>query len=586
MTSTIHWDPVLPAALLLFLGLLAVSILLAIEWRRKQRFLWLRLVCQMLVVASVTGLFARPRIISNTVPGPLLILTQGFDAPAIDSLIRANRGIRIIATPDAKDFKGASRLKNIREVLSLSGDPVWIAGSGIPEYMLDYTPFDFRFLPGPIPEGISRIIPPERVVSERWSSITGTFYNPTSRSLKLRLRGPGGVEDSVTIRKENSSTFSFSFFPKVAGRMIYKLEEVDSTGNVRASQSLPLVVQDERKLDILFINDYPTFEQRYLKNFLASKGHRISIRNRVSKERYHQEFANREAQPLDRLSSGLLDNADILVIDQASFRAIPDSEKRAIRNSIESGLGLLVLVSERSKADDLLSFQPLTGVPDTIRVSLGRSGTYTLPAALVRPSGEISELMTSLNGRVVSGCRCTGSSRVGFQLLRETYQLGLQGRNEPYAAIWSPLLERLARRLQEDFTIVVRTPFPWYSNEPIDLDILSAAAIPVVDFDNMTLPVTEDANIDALWHGRVWADGTRWHTVRAGEDSTEFAFFDVPQSAWTTLRLTRQSEANSRHVAISERKNDYQVSRQGPWPAILFLVFVLCSGFLWLAPKT
>jgi hypothetical protein len=585
MISSIQWDPIVPLIPLILSGILVLTILTILEWRRKQRFKWIRIACQAIAVFSVVGILLRPAIGSSVADRPVLILTSGFARQQVDSLRRNHPNLVVYRAPGAEELAGAVNVEDFRALRSIRGNPVWVAGWGIPEYALSETPFDFQYLAAGTPDGVIELAYPSHTTAERWSTIDVTYHASKAERTKLVLSGPGGGEDSVNIEASGNTRVTLSIYPKVAGRIVYKLLEKDSSGAVVSSHSLPLSIEKEKKLDILVVNDYPTFEQRYLKNFLAAKGHRVSVRNRVSKDRHHQEFANRERQSLDRLTPALLDNTDLLIIDQGTFQALGNNEKRSIRTSMETGLGVLLLAGEKSGRDQLISFQVNQGTTDTVRFSLGKAGAFTLPAAQIRPAGEITSWLVSKDGRPLTGCQCTGATRTGFQLLRETFQLGLQGNTAAYAAIWTPLLEQTARRTSSEFKVIARTPFPLYSNEPFEFDILSAGSRPTAAFDGVEVPLAEDANIEDVWHGRLYSDGNKWHSITVGTDSTVFDFLDLPGNEWNSLRTARQIHANRLHQHAATEAQPLMVSSQRPFPLVFFILFVLSSGFLWLAPK-
>jgi hypothetical protein len=210
---------------------------------------------------------------------------------------------------------------------------------------------------------------------------------------------------------------------------------------------------------------------------------------------------------------------------------------------------------------------------------------FTLPAAQIKPTGEITPILASNDGRALTGCLCTGITRTGFQLLRETFQLGLQGNTAAYAAIWTPLLEQTGRKASPHFKVIARTPFPLYSNEPFEFDILTDGAFPTATFNGIELPLAEDTNLDDLWHGRLYADGNKWHSLVIGRDSAAHHFLDLPGNEWTSLRTAQQIRANINHEHVGNSTGARMASSQRSFPLVFLLLFVLSSGFLWLAPK-
>ncbi|NJM24258.1 MAG: hypothetical protein HC859_00675 [Bacteroidia bacterium] len=160
---------------------------------------------------------------------------------------------------------------------------------------------------------------------------------------KLRLLWSGQALDSATLAS-GDSLFSFTFVPRQAGELIYHIEETDSAGH-SASHELPLVVERESSLNIVVLQRYPTFDVSYLKNFLAARGHAITLRYQLSKSNYRYEYLNTEKQPWGNISKARLANIDIVMADMESLTGLPGSERRDLESAIKEGLGLVVLHS-------------------------------------------------------------------------------------------------------------------------------------------------------------------------------------------------------------------------------------------------
>jgi hypothetical protein len=582
MTRTLEWNPILPIVPLVLAAAASLAALLALEWKRKQKFRSARLASQFIIVLCLFGLLARPSSVITSPAGPLVVLTSGYNPHVVDSLVAAVSGLLVVSLPGAEPDTRAIKVTE-RDIPLLSGNPVWVAGSGLPRYALSEIPFGFSFLPAPTPEGITDVTVPRHLTVDVPAQIRGTYHaNGAGAGRRwIRLVGPGGPEDSTSITTAGDTAVSLNLVSAVPGTLMYRVDETDSAGNVLQSSSLPIYVQQPKKLEVLIISDYPTFELRHLKNFLADKGHRVGMRNRVSRNRYHQEFANRPAYNLNLLTAAILENVDVLIVDQASHAAMSGSERNHLMHSLQSGLGLIFLPAATTPGShQLITFNRLTGEQDTVQLQL--QGTRaTLPALALKPTGEISPLITAERGRVVAGCRCTGDLKIGFQLLRETYQLGLQGKSAIYSSLWTPLLEKVAREHEADFRISIDSEFPVFTNEPQDISVVSSGAMPDTFYDGVKVPLVEDVRVDDWWHGRLWADGNRWHRISA--DSTMIPFFDLHPSEWNALRVARQMKSNANHLGQS--KQQFRQARRRNWDTAFFVFFVLASGFLWLAPK-
>lgn len=548
-------EPIFPLVPSIVVASVALVVLVFLETKRKQRFFVLRIIAQTLFVGSVLLLTLRPSLKSTSQSSSLLLLTDGYQQSTVDSL---------------KSLKAVT-LKSYNELSDLSGPGV-IAGNGLPSWALDLLPSkNYSFVPSSSPKGITAIESDEHIYAHRWNEIRGN-YNGTDGIIKLR--GPGGIDDSVKI---SSGPFTLSFFAKAPGRFNYDIITNEGT------ETLPLVIEPERSFNIIFLSNYPTFEMRYLKNFLASKGHRLSIRNQVSRGIYRFEFANKKRRDGDNfksITSNLLNTTDLLVMDERSWTSLTSSEQKNIQTAVNDGLGVLI-IPESDKLK-LISFKK-NQQKDTVRVSLGRAGSLRLPA-LSLESQQSNSLLKSVDNRVVSGFIYSGKGKIGYQLLAETYQAGLQGKSEVYSALWVPLLEKVARTLSNDLKLKITSPFPYYENEPVSFDIISSGKEPKLKIDNIDFPLTEDVFVDDLWHGTTWLDGNKWHNFSL--DSATTAVHVAKPGTWKSVSATNNRKATAlqagqqtNNEVASFSKDDTKIK------IVLFVIFILSGGFIWLAPK-
>ena len=553
-------DPLLPLVPSVIVALVILATLVYLETRRKHRFLIVRIIAQVLLVTSVLLLTLRPSFPTKENKQSLILLTDGYDQHTIDSLTDNNKSLKTIS------FESANELNKFNGVSV-------IAGNGLPSWALDLLPSkNYSFVPGAEPVGITGIESDDHLYAHRWNEIRGTYNGDPAL---IKLRGPGGIDDSV---KVSNGPFSLTFFAKAPGRFNYEL--ITSAGN----ETLPLVIEPERTFGIIFISDYPTFEVRYLKNFLASKGHRLSIRNQVSRGLYKFEFANRPAANFQSLTPALLNETDLIVIDERSWHTLSVTEQKNLQAAINDGLGV-ILMPEANPGKHRSYLIPFTSTQqkDTTRVSLGRAGSFRLPA-LTLEATQANALLTGSDGRVVNGYVHSGTGKVGYQLLHETYQIGLQGKSEAYSALWVPLLEKCARTQKNDFKLKITSAFPRYENEPVTFEIISSGEQPVLKVDNIDLPLAEDVYIDDLWHGTTWLEGNSWHDFAI--DSTVFSTHVSKSGDWSAVRASNNRKATSTNAGQSNIDSQLTVTRDDSTAKIiLFSIFILAAGFLWLAPK-
>jgi hypothetical protein len=542
-------EPLFPPGLSVTVALVVLGILIFLETRRRLRFLFLRIVSQVLLVSSLLTLTLRPSV-PATDHESLILLTDGYEQKVPDSLSSLK----------------ATKVSSYNELSKLNGVKV-ITGQGLPSWALDLLPSkNYSFIPSSPPKGITYVETDEHIFAHRWNTIRGSYNGEAT----IKLRGPGGMDDSA---KVSNGAFNLSFFAKAPGRFNYEL--ITPGG----SETLPVIIEPERTFRIIFVSGYPTFELRYLKNFLASKGHQLSVRNQVSKGKYKFEFANNPIDNFRSLTPALLSTTDLLIIDEPSWNSLSRVEQKNVRSAVSDGLGVIVM-PEKGK-DQLIQFNA-TQEKDTARIMLGKTGSVRLPALSLEVK-KSSPVLTATRDRVVSGYAYSGSGKIGYQLLAETYQAGLQGKADMYSALWVPLLEKCARAQKEDFKLRITSPFPYYENEPISFDVISSGKQPPLKIDNVPLPLAEDIFIDDLWHGRTWLEGNSWHEFAL--DSTKMFVHVAKEGTWKSIRATNNLKETARQISTQE-SNTVATSREDSAIKIfLFLVLLFSAGFLWIAPK-
>jgi hypothetical protein len=578
--SLLSFNPVFPAALI---TAIAVSLLAFFVYRESQRALKYiigRIIASSLLMISLLGLFLNPTYQEVKKPDAILLLTKGYPQSKVDSIVQKCPALKVIRTKSAAPYSNSSILKSW---YALSDENLFcVAGEGIPSYALGVLDHKtFQFIPASLPQGITRLIIPDNIYANDQTLLQGKFN--ASEKTKLKLMGPGGIEDSVTLSKGEVS-FSLSFTPKQSGNFIYSL-----VFGIRGStfiERLPIVVMPERQLRILFIQKFPTAEVRYLKNFISTKNHQVGLRYQVSKSNFTYEYGNMPHFQIDRLSSNLLNSFDLLFIDQKSYDELNTFEKNDLKKSIASGLGVIFLL-HNPKDKMVNEFFPLkskTSVDTThIRLSSRSRVLPVLPIEFVIDPSLL--VVTRSKNRVLSGYFFSGQGKIGFQFVQETFRLLIEGNTDDYASFWVTLIGNTARTIGSDFKLKLITPFPYYPNEPIEIAAFSTGLQPSLYADSVRIPMTENALVDDYWTGESWAAQSGWHQLRLSHDSTQLNYFVSDTSEWKPLKISNQMKANriSQHLSIADAKN---MTQQVPVPAILFYVlFLFSSAFLWLAPK-
>ncbi len=557
------------------------------ESRKPYRFRWLRVASQSLAMIALLGLVLRPSYSSRETTPSLMVLTKNYSTRTVDSLLSAHGDLIAVVAPDAVPRIGTASIRSYRE-LQKKGRVWFVVGDGIPISECDaLNEESFVYFPGSFPNGIVEL-QVSLFQESRKSRLRGTVRD--MKNAALTLRGPGGVEDSVRIGKNGFEKFELAFTTKRTGQYVYDLTVRDSTGST-VSEVVPIEVVPSRKLSILLLQTYPQAEGRFLKNYLASNGHFLVTRYQLSKNTLRYEFANGTAEKFKTLSGQVLQSYDLVLADEESMHRLTDVEAGELERSVRGGLGLLLLLQRppdgKRFPGNVLDLILDQGAPDTIRYSVPGFGTFVSPFVAMRTklSGTLQPVMTS-GQRMLSGFMLQGEGKIGFQSLRETYRLSLGGETESYAALWTPLLEQVARR--EDFGISARTAtqFPVFPDEPIRVEVLGSDPISVNTNSGARIPLTEDVRVDDLWHGTIWGDEPGWTALSVGGNTLRLNVFISRPGSWEGLRRSNQRHANEQ-IAVSSGKtvSDSWVVKESVSPWIFFVLFLVATGIVWLAPK-
>jgi hypothetical protein len=580
-----HWltfHPVVPVALSLGLLLMLTLMIVWLEWNRPLSFRILRLLAALLLMTGLAGLIFQPGYKTEK-SDTVVLLTKGYFPLQVDSLQKIYPGMILLHAPDAKNYKNSQPLTSWHQ-LSTYGNVNFIAGLGLPRAAQELvSPGTFQFLPASVPFGIIRLSVIEPVFPNRRNFIEGVIHT-TDSTTRLYLEGPGGIEDSIVIDKKGKENFKLAFTPKEPGNFIYTLRSNKGRG-----EKLPVQVMDHSGLDVLFIQHYPTFESRYLKNFLG-KEHRLLFRYQLSRNTFRYEYINRGERPLSKLNTEGLSLFDLLVIDSDALLSLSKPESQALQKAIRDGLGMILLFNEDpTEVKKLYDFLPVTYtkiLSDTAQFRITSSQSVTLPAWPVAPvaTDRITPIQKNKN-RILSGYCAAGFGKTGFHLLQETYRLALQGDSVAYNTLWSGLLEQTSRTTRNKFELRLSTPWPWFPNEPIETEIISSAPEPELDQNGDRIPLIENPLIDNVWQGKIWEDQPGWHTMVIRNDSTRFHYYISEENSWSSLasfNTMRQTSLSASSSPIKTISKEFYTSVP-LW--IFYILFLMGGGTLWLAPK-
>lgn len=563
---------------------IALLVWLVFLWKErsdfgKQRF-YLKSAVSLISVIAVVLIALKPMISSSKDSSQMVLLTNGYEETQVDSLIKTNKGLTVESY-----VAGSSIYKNDDAPSSL-----FVLGEGLKSFdlwQLDSIPS--ILIEGNTPTGITRLKYNSSYTVGDLEIIKGIYSNG-SRGHKLILQGPSGIAlDSVELTTEATQEFQMTLDSKISGNYLFNVLEKDSVGKTITKDPLPVTILKQDPLKILIINGAPTFETKYLKNFLANEGHEVAVRSRLTTSRYKFEYFNLKIKPVIGFTEKKLEIFDLVIIDANSLRNLSRTGRSALETSIrDNGLGLLIQ-PENSYFTASFQLSPFSftseksndaSIEEWPKITIGKHPFRFKAETRIEP-------ILNSNSKTLSAYKRIGSGRIGTTLLQNTYDLVLNGRSETYRYLWAKTIKSLSKR--------GRPTVEWSSNgivgykdEPFKFQLRTSLNEPIVNTnDESTIPMRSHMDISTLWEGTSFPREIGWQKFNVQQDTTAtFSFYVTDTTHWRSLNTYRTIKANKRHLTntnVIDSMPNKSFSLINPiW---FFIIFTLGIGYLWLAPK-
>src|SRR5690606_14580665 len=266
---------------------------------------------------------------------------------------------------------------------------------------------------------------------------------------RLVLQGPGGVGlDSIDLVNDGEPPFQLAAELKAPGDSVYYLTEKNGEGEIFSRDPFPVQVEMKANLRILIINNFPTFETKYLKNFLAEAGHEVVVRSQITSGRFKYEYFNTTRTVIGSLSRETLETYDLLIIDAAFMRSLGRSQSGAIQNAVKAdGLGVLIQPDDGffSAPGNFINLNFNRERRAEVQLEEWPEVELSVFPFIIDASPE-SEPIHKSGGMLITGYTRNGQGRIGTTVLSNTWQLILGGNFEIYGDMWSRVIGQLSKR--------------------------------------------------------------------------------------------------------------------------------------------
>lgn len=546
---------VMPSWWILIIAMTVLVILIYWDVRSRNSSLRVfRVSAMILAMLALIGLYVKPYFLGQSKAGKVVLSTS--NSQRVDSLITS--GFKLTT-----DFDELIRIKKESGI-----DELVIVGDGLEEWKLKQLAQDFTYFPevdsveGPyemkIGAGVVNSVLP----------ISFRFYVEDSVTIFLRGTGIDPVEQVVTPDKCEAK---LEITPAIAGNLTFELIGVRNSDTLFA-ESVPVIVKENDPFNVLILAGTPSFETRFLKNHLAGEGYGVAERLQVSRETHRESFTNLENRSLRSITTNLLEDFKILVMDQTAFDDLSGSERRAINASMKRGeMGILWL---GPASNDWLKTREAND-PELQLKDGSESVELTRKQELIASSDQIV-----LQSQVIGGIKLHGLGRVVVPAFNTSYQLQLKGHSKVYAELWNKLLHAVSGYDKSSSGVSVNS-FP-RMGEPTRFLFPTEQASEVL-LDSVSLSIAEKWDQPGIFTATGWPKRKGWNYLRIADSVHPFFVYD--EEDWEVEKMYSKMRVTS---AFTKGDNSVTSTKEAKQPIskwIFFAVTILCFGFLWVEQR-
>lgn len=536
-----------------------LALLIYFDFRSRPKALrGFRLVAIVVGLASLLALYLNLHVEKQAPEIKVAIESSGSSVATIDSLRQSNYTI-------AQNMEAYHRIHESSIITDLV-----VVGNGLERWELTEVKQPFNFLP----ESLTKDGPFELALDEGVvkSSMEIQLRMIVADSMRVDLSGPG-IEFASKKVGRGDDQVSFSVVPTIAGYLKYQLDGVRGDDTL-FSEVIPVRILERSKTSVLILSSAPSFENRFLKNYLAEEGFGVAERIQISTDVFRDSFTNLKRRSLRSITSSTLDDFQLVVLDASSYKNLGRRERSNLKEKLGSGeLGLIWGSNETP--NDLIKTKrvaegkvELVSGPNMTELNTNSQRLLERKASVSFQNQEVGELLEVGLGKVV------------LPRVVSSYSLILKGEEDLYAQLWQRLLQP-AIGSNWNFNQTVTSHFPRLG-EPMHLEMSNLEEDEVIAIDSIQLAKQERWYQPGNWDFTHWPKSRGWNKI-SGSSEKFFVFDSVD---WPMQKIMRKRTQTSRATGLIEVESDRKKVIEQPiskW--IFFISFVVSFGFLWLEQR-
>ncbi|RZJ99949.1 MAG: hypothetical protein EOO46_21455 [Flavobacterium sp.] len=347
-------------------------------------------------------------------------------------------------------------------------------------------------------------------------------------------------------------------------------------------------------MKVLILASFPDFEYKFLKKWLYDNQYPLAFRSRISKNKYSSDFFNADRLNLNQINGNTLKKFDVLIIDEEEFAAITQSERAAVDNAVNNGMGLLIRISNPKSLTPISNkfgrFESPALKDKQLTLAL-KDDNYKfskLPleqTLFLKASQNDRALVADANGKILVNSTIKGSGKVLISSLASTFNWLLSGKTNDYTAYWSEILSKAARKKFEIQSLKILPQFPSVNEKArFVVDLSASGKIPSLKIESIKLAPRQNIELPFEWDAIFWPERAGWNNLNVNQSNE--SFYVYKKDEWQTLKKLEIINSTQQFVSKSKNKELKTVTEDiilqeevSIW--WFFIGFLFAWSFLW-----
>ena len=565
----------------------------------NKKFLLFYFILHLLLFTFLGLLALKPAIKTEEEKFNTVVLSENFNEVDLVKLKKNDQNKHFfyfdpekISPPDT-----IGTLLSIDSILNKS-DTVFLLGQILPSSefsFLDKTTIS-HFPSKKSDSGITNISYTENCALGESCFVTGIYSNNNNNGDTLVFKDYLGVAQQFIVPADSTKAFNFKTTCKTAGLFENTLT-VNKDLNLKTEYILPLEIFPSENISVCIVGGFPTFENKFLKDYLAEQGHSIYNRLQISKNKHREEFINQASFQFNGMTNKFLNKIDLLICDVSSLSEFPESEKQNLYKAVKNGLGLFILDENKLPVyqnKNLLPFEYIVNSGSTEEIEIG-TNTVSLESIShhIKKGKGTNALLTSKSNKIIAVYKNIGIGKIALMLYSSTYELKLKGDDKVYKTLWKNIFQKIIKSK-------VKTAFwtslnqPTLANHRSDLLFVTDERTPVGIIETPSKNKTEiylaqNFHITEKWKGRYFFEESGWHYLYTKKDTlNKQALYVQDASKWAKL-LDFQNEEKFKDWLAKKAQNITKASENHFYKALpswwFFLGIVFAYVIIWWLEK-